>query len=157
MYSVCRGISDSVSLLDTQQVLRLLPHRYPWLLIDRVLALEPRTAVTALKNVTVDEPYFVGHYPGSPVMPGVLCIEALLQTAAILVAVEGDADVESNLHELVEIERARFRRSVYPGDQLLVHVELEHDWGGAMRFKGTATVDGAIAVEAIISTRSRSS
>ncbi|MGE8449654.1 MAG: 3-hydroxyacyl-ACP dehydratase FabZ [Pseudomonadales bacterium] len=141
---------------DTQHVLKLLPHRYPWLLIDRVLALEPRTAVTALKNVTVNEPYFVGHYPGSPVMPGVLCIEALLQTATILVSVEGEADIESNLHELIEIERVRFRRSVHPGDQLLIHVALEHGWDGTLRFQGTATVDGAIAVEAIISlTRSK--
>lgn len=137
---------------NTQQILRLLPHRYPWLLIDRVLALEPRTAVTALKNVTVNEPYFVGHYPGRPVMPGVLCIEALLQTAAILASAEGEADIESNPQELIAIERVRFRRSVYPGDQLRTHVELEHDRGGVMRFKGTATVDGAVAVEAVVTT-----
>ncbi|MDF3835336.1 3-hydroxyacyl-ACP dehydratase FabZ [Cupriavidus basilensis] len=141
---------------DTQHVLKLLPHRYPWLLIDRVLALEPRKAVTALKNVTVNEPYFVGHYPGSPVMPGVLCIEALLQTAMILVSVEGETGIESNLHKVIEIERARFRRSVYPGDQLLIHVELKHDRDGVCLFQGSATVDGAIAVEASISlTRSK--
>lgn len=152
-YASKRPMNENPIRFDIQQVLRLLPHRYPCLLIDRVLALEPRAAVTALKNVTVNEPYFVGHYPGSPVMPGVLCIEALLQTAAILVAVEGDADVESKLHRSIEIERVRFRRSVYPGDQLLLHVELEQDRDGAMRFKSTATVDGAIAVEATISSR----
>lgn len=136
---------------DTQHVLKLLPQRYPWLLIDRVLALEPRKAVTALKNVTISEPYFVGHYPGSPVMPGVLCVEALLQAAMILVSVEGEAGIESHLHQVIEIEKVRFRRSVYPGDQLLIHVELKHDRDGACWFQGTATVDGAIAVEASIS------
>jgi 3-hydroxyacyl-[acyl-carrier-protein] dehydratase len=127
--------------LDISEILRLLPHRYPFLLIDRVLEYRPGESIRALKNVTYNEPFFPGHFPGRPVMPGVMIIEALAQAAGILAFVS--AGVVPN-HEtkfyFVGIDKARFRKPVEPGDQLVLNVRLERALKGIWRFSSTATV-----------------
>jgi 3-hydroxyacyl-[acyl-carrier-protein] dehydratase len=127
--------------LDINEIVRLLPHRYPFLLIDRVLEYRPGESIRALKNVTYNEPFFPGHFPGRPVMPGVMIIEALAQAAGILAFVT--AGVVPN-HEtkfyFVGIDKARFRKPVEPGDQLVLNVQLERALKGIWRFSSTAVV-----------------
>jgi 3-hydroxyacyl-[acyl-carrier-protein] dehydratase len=127
--------------LDINEIVRLLPHRYPFLLIDRVLEYRPGESIRALKNVTYNEPFFPGHVPGRPVMPGVMIIEALAQAAGILAFVT--AGVVPN-HEtkfyFVGIDKARFRKPVEPGDQLVLNVQLERALKGIWRFSSTAVV-----------------
>ena len=115
------GISLPV---DVNAIMAILPHRYPFLLVDRVVALEPNTRLTAIKNVTVNEPFFQGHFPGHPVMPGVLVIEAMAQAAGLLTQLSaGPRDPEENLmYYLVKVDKARFSRTVVPGDQLVLEV-----------------------------------
>jgi 3-hydroxyacyl-[acyl-carrier-protein] dehydratase len=135
--------------MDIHQILEHLPHRYPILLVDRVLACEPGQSIHALKNVTINEPFFVGHYPHHPVMPGVLIIEALAQTAALLSfkTMGGKAD-DKSVYYFVGIDGARFKKPVSPGDQLNLHVEITANKRGIWKFKGEARVDGQIAAEA---------
>ncbi|UDG81896.1 3-hydroxyacyl-ACP dehydratase FabZ [Candidatus Vallotia cooleyia] len=134
--------------LDIHKILTLLPQRYPILLVDRVLELEPHKRIKALKNVTVNEPYFAGHFPTRPVMPGVLILEALAQTAGLLTFAEEPYDPEKTLYYFVGIDKARFKHVVEPGDQLILNISYERCMRGIWKFKGHAEVEGAIAVEA---------
>lgn len=138
--------------LDIHQIMTLLPHRYPILLVDRVLELVPHKSIKALKNVSINEPYFVGHFPTRPVMPGVLILEALAQTAALLTFAEGDEphDPATTLYYFVGIDGARFKRPVEPGDQLILDVDFERCRSNIWKFKARATVDGVLAAEATL-------
>jgi len=135
--------------MDIHEILRLLPHRYPIILVDRVLELEPGKRIAALKNVSVNEPVFMGHFPHYPVMPGVLIIEALAQAAAILSFVTFDkrSDKDS-VYYFAGIDNARFKRPVGPGDQLRLEVELLREMRGIGKFSARALVDGQVAAEA---------
>jgi 3-hydroxyacyl-[acyl-carrier-protein] dehydratase len=128
--------------LDMLAILERLPHRYPFLLVDRVLELHPRERIRALKNVTYNEPFFPGHFPGRPVMPGVMIIEALAQTAGILCFVSENVIPDQNTpFYFVGIDKARFRRPVLPGDQLVLAVQLERSLKGIWRFSAAALVE----------------
>ena len=135
---------------DIHKILQLLPHRYPILLVDRVLELVPHKSIKALKNVTINEPYFVGHFPSRPVMPGVLILEALAQTAALLTFSEAPHDAASTLYYFVGIDGARFKRPVEPGDQLILNVGFERYMRGIWKFSAKATVDDVVACEATL-------
>ncbi len=134
--------------MDIQEIMTILPHRYPFLLIDRVLASEPGRFIRGVKNVTMNEPFFVGHFPEFPVMPGVLVIEALAQTAAILShLMRGTRHSTGSLIFFAGIDRARFRRQVVPGDQLILEAEVVRVVRGVGKFATRALVDGEIAAE----------
>jgi len=135
--------------MDIHAILESLPHRYPFLLVDRVLALEPGKEIVALKNVTINEPFFPGHYPHHPVMPGVLIIEAMAQVAALLSfqSMESKPD-EKSVYYFAGIDNARFKRPVGPGDQLIFKVSLTRSMRGVFKFSATAEVDGQLAAEA---------
>lgn len=139
--------------LNIQDILRILPHRYPFLLIDRVIDLTRKQRIVAIKNVTVNEPFFQGHFPGVPIMPGVLIIEAIAQAGGALLLTEVP-DREGKLMVFTGIERARFRRPVVPGDQLRIEVEVKswREGGGryAVRMEGIAYVESKKASEAIV-------
>lgn len=136
-------------MMDIHEILKLLPHRYPILLVDRVLEIDKGKSIKALKNVTINEPYFMGHFPHRPVMPGVLMLEALAQTAALLsFDMMGKGLGENTVYYFAGIDGARFKRPVEPGDQLILHVTLDRMKAGIFKFKARATVDDALAVEA---------
>ena len=136
-------------MLDIQHILRKLPHRYPFLLVDRVLEIEKGVRIKALKNVTINEPFFPGHFPARPVMPGVLMLEALAQAAALLSFESLDEDPgEDVVVYFAGIDNARFKRPVGPGDQLILEASIDRQKSGIYRYKTRATVDGNIAVEA---------
>ena len=138
--------------LNELDIMRILPHRYPFLLIDRVTTLVPNKEIVALKNVTVNEPFFTGHFPETPVMPGVLVIEAMAQAGGVLAhQSEPDRDPKP-LYYLVGVDRARFRRPVFPGDQLQIHMTVDRVLRGMWRFAGSATVDGVAVASADIMT-----
>jgi 3-hydroxyacyl-[acyl-carrier-protein] dehydratase len=127
--------------LDISEIVRLLPHRYPFLLVDRVLECVPGKSIRALKNVTYNEPFFPGHFPGRPLMPGVMIVEALAQAAGILVFVSaGVVTNQDSKFYFVGIDKARFRKPVEPGDQLILSAQLERALKGIWRFSTTATV-----------------
>lgn len=137
--------------MDIHEILQRLPHRYPFLLIDRVLSAEPGKSIVALKNVTINEPFFPGHYAHHPVMPGVLIIEAMAQAAALLSFGAGaDKADDSKVYYFVGIDGARFKRPVSPGDQLVIKVEVLRTMRGLWKFGAVAEVDGQIAAEAQI-------
>lgn len=137
--------------MDINQILHHLPHRYPFLLIDRVISIEPGKEIVALKNVTINEPFFPGHYPHHPVMPGVLVIEAMAQAAAILSFTgEGGKADDSKVYYFVGIDNARFKRPVVPGDQLFLKVKPIFQKRGLWKFSALAEVDGQVAAEAEI-------
>ena len=135
--------------MDIHEILHHLPHRYPIILVDRVLEIEPGKRIVALKNVSINEPVFMGHFPHYPVMPGVLIIEALAQAAAILSFVTFDKRADSNsVYYFAGIDNARFKRPVGPGDQLWLEVELVREMRGIGKFGARALVDGQMAAEA---------
>lgn len=135
--------------LDIRAILEHLPHRYPFLLVDRVLELEPGRRIVAIKNVTINEPYFTGHFPHVPVMPGVLIVEALAQAAGILsFQTLGRRSDERSVYYFVGIDAARFRRPVSPGDQLRLEVDIVRISRAIGKYAGRATVDGAVVAEA---------
>jgi 3-hydroxyacyl-[acyl-carrier-protein] dehydratase len=127
----------------------LLPHRYPFLFIDRLIEMEPRKRVVAIKNVTINEPFFAGHFPNFPIMPGVLIIEAIAQAGAALLLTEVP-DRGSKLMVFTSIDDARFRRPVVPGDQLRIEVTVLNWRSSAVKMRGIATVDGKVACEATV-------
>ncbi len=136
-------------MLDIQHILRKLPHRYPFLLVDRVLELEKHQRIKALKNVTYNEPFFPGHFPVRPVMPGVLMLEALAQAAALLSFESMDtAPDDDTVVYFVGIDGARFKRPVVPGDQLILEASIDRVKSGIYRYNARASVDGQLAVEA---------
>ena len=135
--------------LDIKQILQLMPHRYPFLLVDRVLELEPGVRIVAIKHVSVNEPHFQGHFPGHPVMPGVLVIEALAQAAAVLTYVTMKTSYpEGTLFLFAGIDGARFKRPVEPGDQLRLEATMDRVKRGVGKFTCRALVDGEVACEA---------
>ncbi len=144
------GESATTVALDIVRIRALLPHRYPFLLIDRVVSIEKSKRITALKNVSINEPFFNGHFPTAPVMPGVLIIEAMAQTAAVLAyeSVIASDPTKQRIVYLAGIDGARFKKMVVPGDQLLVSVEVERIMRNIGKFKCRATVDGVLAAEA---------
>jgi len=138
-----------MSVLDSTAIQQILPHRYPFLLVDKIVELEPRMRIVGIKQVTINEEFFKGHFPGAPVMPGVLQIEALAQVGAILALREFE-DRDSKIPFFTGIEWARFRRPVVPGDTLRLEVTALRVGSKVQRMKGVATVDGQIVCEAEI-------
>ena len=138
-----------MSQLDINEILRHLPHRYPFLLIDRVTECKPGESLTGFKNVTFNEPFFTGHFPQRPVMPGVLILEALAQATGILAfrTVDKIPD-ENSLYYFVGIDKARFKQPVQPGDQLILHVDFVKEKRGIWKFNGKASVDGKVVCSA---------
>jgi len=136
--------------LDVREILKRLPHRYPFLLVDRVEALEPNRFLRALKNVSINEPYFEGHFPGFPVMPGVLIIEALAQAAALLAFVSEEKYGEQEAVYFAGIDKARFRKPVVPGDQLILLAEVSRRRGGMWQMQTTALVGDAPVASAML-------
>ncbi len=135
--------------IDVQEIMRLLPHRYPFLLIDRVVACEAGKEIVALKNVTINEPYFGGHFPNFPVMPGVLIIEAMAQASALLAFKTFDLTrQDNNVFYFVGIDGARFKKPVTPGDQLIVKAQILRSIKGIWKFTGQAFVDEKLVSEA---------
>ena len=143
--------------MDIHEILKRLPHRYPFLLVDRVLELDPGKTIRALKNVTMNEPFFVGHFPHRPVMPGVMIVEAMAQAAAILAFDKlGLRADEKTVFYFAGIDRARFKRPVEPGDQMVLHVTLDRIKAGIVKFTGVAHVGSALAAEASLMCTMRS-
>jgi 3-hydroxyacyl-[acyl-carrier-protein] dehydratase len=137
--------------MDIHEILKCLPHRYPFLLVDRVKEVVAGSHIVALKNVSMNEPFFPGHYPHHPVMPGVLIIEAMAQTAAILsFKTHGSSADDDSVYYFVGIDEARFKRPVMPGDQLVMEATLEMNRRGLWKFACCAKVDGQVAAEAKI-------
>lgn len=134
-------------MMDIGEIQRLLPHRYPFLLVDRVVEIVPGQKLTAYKNVTINEPFFNGHFPGHPVMPGVLILEALAQASAILAYKSESMDPESKVTYLMGVDNAKFRKPVLPGDRLQLGIEVVRHKGVIWKTKGTATVDGVKVAE----------
>jgi 3-hydroxyacyl-[acyl-carrier-protein] dehydratase len=136
-------------MMDIHEILRHLPHRYPIILVDRILELEPGKRVVAIKNVSINEPVFMGHFPHYPVMPGVLIVEAMAQAAAVLSFVSmGKKPDGDSVYYFAGIDGARFKRPVGPGDQLRLEVEILREMRGVVKFSGKASVDGQAAAEA---------
>ncbi len=137
--------------IDINQIMKMIPHRYPILLVDRIIELTPGESATSLKNVTMNEPQFMGHFPGYPVMPGVLIIESMAQTAALVVVDFLGDEAMGKVVYFMTIDNARFRKPVTPGDTMHVRVEKIQSRGPVWKFKGTATVDGKVCAEAVFS------
>ncbi|MBN9525942.1 MAG: 3-hydroxyacyl-ACP dehydratase FabZ [Alphaproteobacteria bacterium] len=144
-------MSDTGATMGTAEimdVMRMIPHRYPMLLVDRVIDMVKGERATGIKNVTINEPYFQGHFPTRPVMPGVMVVESMAQTAGILVVHTLGSDAEGKLVYFMSIDEARFRKPIVPGDQVMVHVFKERSRGNVWRFRAEAKVDGNLAAEA---------
>jgi 3-hydroxyacyl-[acyl-carrier-protein] dehydratase len=148
--SVAKSEAPAKTTLDIVEIMNILPHRYPLLLIDRVIDMERKKRIVALKNVTVNEPFFTGHFPNFPIMPGVLIVEAIAQAGGALLLTEVD-DREGKLMVFSSIERAKFRKPVTPGDQLRIEVSVIVWRSNAVKMEGKAFVDGKLACEATIS------
>lgn len=141
--------ATTMGTAEIMDVMRMIPHRYPMLLVDRVIDMVKGERATGIKNVTINEPYFQGHFPSRPVMPGVMVIESMAQTAGILVVHTLGPDAEGKLVYFMSIDEARFRKPIAPGDQVMVHVFKERSRGNVWRFRGEAKVDGQLAAEAV--------
>jgi 3-hydroxyacyl-[acyl-carrier-protein] dehydratase len=137
------------SSLDLHQIKKMIPHRYPMLMIEKVIDVVPNARATGIKNVSINEWFFQGHFPNEPVMPGVLIIESMAQTAAVLVVATLGTEKEGRLTYFMSIDSARFRKPVIPGDVIRVHVEKERHRGSVWRFAGRAEVDDTIVAEAV--------
>ncbi len=136
--------------LRIAEIMRILPHRYPFLLIDRVIEVDPDKRIVALKNVSINEPFFNGHFPGAPVMPGVLTIEAMAQAGAILGLLEKKADLSKTIVYFMGIDEAKFRRPIVPGDQMRIAVEVIRRKAIVWKMKGEVYVGSELAAEAIL-------
>ena len=135
-------------MIDIKEILTVLPHAYPFLLVDRILEMEPSKRVVGIKNVTYNEPFFPGHFPGQPIMPGVLIVEAMAQTAGILAFKSVGEDDQGKPVFFLGIDNVRFRKPVIPGDQLRMEVEVTRHRQSIWRFKGQAFVEGKLVAEA---------
>jgi 3-hydroxyacyl-[acyl-carrier-protein] dehydratase len=141
--------SGKTAPMDIHEILKYLPHRYPFLLVDRVLSCEPGKTISALKNVTINEPFFSGHFPHHPVMPGVLIVEALAQAAALLTLKTANLQTDENsVYYFVGIDRARFKKPVLPGDQLILKATILRERIGIWKYSAKAEVDGRVVTEA---------
>jgi len=134
---------------NIQDIIKILPHRYPFILIDRIDEVKPGEFVNAIKNVTINEPYFQGHFPGQPVMPGVLSLESIAQTTAFLMLHELDDPLKKNMF-ISGVDGVRFRRLIVPGDQLEINIQLKSKKLTLYKFEGTIKIDNQLAVQAII-------
>lgn len=139
---------SNVESIDVHRIMEMIPHRYPFLMIDRVVDIVPGVKATGVKNVTINEPFFAGHFPERPVMPGVLIIEAMAQTAAVFVVHTLGPESEGKLVYFMSVDGARFRKPVEPGDQLHVEVTKQRSRGNVWKFTGKANVDGNLVAEA---------
>ncbi|MEO5335564.1 MAG: 3-hydroxyacyl-ACP dehydratase FabZ [Magnetospirillum sp. WYHS-4] len=139
---------DANQVIDINRIMRMIPHRYPFLLIDRVVDVVPGESAVGIKNVTINDNFFQGHFPERPIMPGVLVIESMAQTAAVLVVHTMGPDAEGKLVYFMSVEEARFRKPIGPGDTVRIHVAKQHSRGKVWKFKGEARVDGALMAEA---------
>ena len=137
--------------IDITRIMEMIPHRYPLLLVDRLLEIEPGEKAVGLKNVTMNEPQFQGHFPGAPVMPGVLIVEAMAQTSACLVVHTLGEEAEGKLVYFMTIDDCRFRKPVTPGDTLYIHVEKKQNRRNVWKFRGTAMVGDKVCAEATFS------
>ncbi|MCL2457359.1 MAG: 3-hydroxyacyl-ACP dehydratase FabZ [Desulfobulbus sp.] len=140
-------VSDLQLPIDVKGIMAILPHRYPFLLVDRIVEVEHGKNITGIKNVTMNEPFFQGHFPGEPVMPGVLILEAMAQVGSILVCLS-DREMIGHLAYFAGVDKARFRRIVRPGDQLVLKLEMLKQRGRVIKMAGQAMVDGQLATEA---------
>ena len=142
-------MTDEFLNIDINAITEMIPHRYPILLVDRIIDFVPDESIVGLKNVTINEPHFMGHFPAKPIMPGVLIVEALAQTAAIFVVKTIKASgTKDKLVYFMSIESAKFRKLVIPGDSMHLHVSKDRNRGNVWRFNGEAKVDGQIVAEA---------
>lgn len=143
-------MTDTPTTADIQLIQKILPHRYPFLLVDKVVDINGTTSATGIKNVTMNEPHFQGHFPGTPIMPGVTIVEAMAQTAGVMLGVGMDMIDTELLIYFMNIDKCKFRRKVIPGDVLEMRVETTRGKPGGkiFKFKGVATVDGEVAAEA---------
>lgn len=142
--------TSEIPTIEVDEIMQMIPHRYPFLLIDRVKDVVFDTSAVGIKNVTVNEPFFQGHFPGHPIMPGVLLVEAMAQTSAVLV-IKTTGKVAGSLVYFMTVDNARFRKPVRPGDQVKLHVEKVRNRGNVWKFKGEARVDGKLMAEAAYS------
>jgi len=140
--------SQSGMTIDIERIIKMIPHRYPFLLVDRLIDVVPGESAVGIKNVTANEPHFTGHFPDRPVMPGVLIVEAMAQTAAVIVVASLGGAAEGKLVYFMTIENARFRKPVGPGDQLLIYCRRERQRGNVWKFSAEAKVDGFVVAEA---------
>ncbi|MBI1327163.1 MAG: 3-hydroxyacyl-ACP dehydratase FabZ [Alphaproteobacteria bacterium] len=144
-------LTTTNEVIDVKRIMEMIPHRYPMLLVDKILEYTLGESAIGLKNVTINEPFFQGHFPGAPIMPGVLIVEAMAQTAGVLVVKSMGKDAEGKLVYFMTIDEARFRKPVVPGDSLYIHVTKERARGNIWKFKGEAKVNGVTHAEAIFS------
>lgn len=135
---------------DVNRIMEMLPHRYPFLLLDRLLEVVPNESAVGLKNVTISEPFFQGHFPGAPVMPGVLIIEAMAQTAAAMVVHSAGSELEGKLVYFMAIDEGKFRKPVVPGDSLKIHVQRIQNRRNVWKFRCEAKVEGELCAEAVV-------
>jgi 3-hydroxyacyl-[acyl-carrier-protein] dehydratase len=146
-----RPEQTEVSTIDIMQIMEMIPHRFPFLMVDRVVDLKPDESAVGIKNVSINEPYFQGHFPRQPVMPGVLIIESMAQTAAVLVVETLEGAAAGKLVYFMTLEDARFRKPVFPGDTLRVHVTKLRNRGNVWKFRGEVRVDGNLIAGATFS------
>ena len=139
--------SDDTKTINIEEIIKMIPHRYPFLLIDRVQDVVPETSATGIKNVTINEPFFPGHFPDKPIMPGVLIIESMAQTAAVLAVSGSGTETEGKLVYFMSVESARFRKPVIPGDQLEIKVIKRQTRGSVWKFEGQAYVQNILVAE----------
>lgn len=144
-------MTEPVTSLDILRIMEMIPHRYPFLLVDRVIDIVPGESAMGIKNVTMNEPHFIGHFPTKPIMPGVLIIEAMAQTSAILVVHSMGKEAEGKLVYFMSVEEAKFRKPVTPGDTLHIKVQKERARGAVWRFRSEAMVEGVKVAEATYS------
>ena len=141
-------VSDQGKVIDISRIIEMIPHRYPFLMVDRVIDVIANESAVGIKNVTINEPFFQGHFPSRPVFPGVLIVEAMAQTAAVLVVETLGPSAEGKLVYFMSVENCRFRKPVGPGDQLKIHVAKERSRGNVWKFRGEAKVGDVLVAEA---------
>ena len=139
---------QTIEAVDVLRIMRSIPHRYPFLLVDRMVEVVPSVSAICIKNVSINEPFFAGHFPGRPVMPGVLIIESMAQTAGALVVITLGPEAEGKVVYFMSIDSAKFRKPVVPGDQIRIHVVKERNRGPVWKFSAQAKVDGVVVAEA---------
>ena len=144
-------VGNTIELIDIHRIMHDIPHRYPFLMLDRVIDVVLNSSAVGVKNVTANENFFIGHFPNHPVMPGVMIIESMAQTAAVLVVETLGGDAAGKLVYFMSVEGAKFRRPVVPGDQLRVHIVKQRSRGNVWRFHAIARVDGVAVAEATYS------